>query len=126
MLNYYHRFVPDETMVIVQHSEETLDAFDVGRRRIFADGADFLFQRHDAIPVDPVAEEVDGVDAENALRFLDDESVFVEALEESSEIVLMFGGRFAGDEDIVHVDEDVAQPLRDPIHESLEGLRGAA
>merc|ERR1712015_286614 len=71
--------VGDEAMVIVQHSEETLDAFDVSRRRIFADGADFLFQWHDAISVDPVAEEVDGINAENALRFLDDETVLVEA-----------------------------------------------
>merc|ERR1712212_1392974 len=46
--------VGDEAMVIVQHSEETLDAFDVSRRRIFADGADFLFQRHDAISVESV------------------------------------------------------------------------
>merc|ERR1712015_154328 len=118
--------VRNETMVIVQHSEETLEGFDVGRRRKVADRADFFLQRRDAVSVDPVAEEVDGFGAENALRFLDDESVFVEALEESSEIVLVIGGRFAGDKDVVHVDEDVPQSLGDSIHESLERLRGAA
>merc|ERR1712015_199842 len=118
--------VGDETMIIVYHSEETLDGFDVGRRRKVADGADFFLQRRDAVSVDPVAEEVDGIDAEDALCFLDDESVFVEALEESSEVVLVIGDRFAGYEDVVHVDEDVPQALGDSIHEPLERLCGAA
>ena len=50
----------------------------------FPDGADFFGQRLDAVAVHAMAEEINGVGAEDALCLLDDEAVIGEALEESA------------------------------------------
>ena len=69
-----------------------------------------------------MSEKIDGVDAENALRLLDDEAMIGEALEESAKVFYVFHVISAGDQNIVEVEEHIAKTLCDTVHKALEGL----
>ena len=93
---------------------------DRSRCQHFPDCADFFGQRLDAVAVYTMAEEIDGIDAENALRLLD-EAVIDEALEELEGLLRVLCIS-PGDQDVVEVDKHVAKALCDTVHEALEGL----
>ena len=93
--------VRHQGMIEVVHAEEMAEIFDGSRCRHFPHGEDFFWQRLDAVAVHMMAEEIDGVDAEDALRLLDDEAVICEVLEESAKVLLCSASFFAGDQNVV-------------------------
>ena len=71
-----------------------------------------------------MVKDVDAVDAEDTLGLLDDRTMLREAFEERAKVGFVICLVFAGDKDVVKIDEDVLEALRDPIREVLEGLSG--
>ena len=70
----------DETVVVNNHPEEFLHAFDGGGAREIGDDGDFGLKRADAIGVDLVAKELDRGDTKNTLGRADDEAVVLKEL----------------------------------------------
>ena len=77
-------------MVEVNHSDELFEGFNTGWSRVFCDSRDFGREWSDAVFVNPVSQEIDF--GHSKLAFLDfyHESVFLEAVEESDEVVMVF------------------------------------
>ena len=73
-----------------------------------------------------MVKDVDAVDAEDTLGLLDDETMLREAFEERAKVGFVICLVFAGDKDVVKIDEDVPEALRDPIHETRPCWRSKA
>ena len=73
-----------------------------------------------------MTEEVNGVDAEDTLGLLDDKTVLGESFEKRVKVGFVICLVFTGNEDVVEIDEDVPEALRDPIHETRPCWRSKA
>ena len=82
------------------------------------ESVDLFRERPGAVSIHSMAEDVDAVSTEDTLGLFDDETVLGEAFEERTKVGLVFHLVFAGDEDVVEIDKDVLEALRDPIHET--------
>ena len=73
-----------------------------------------------------MTEEVNGVDAKDTLGLLDNKTVLGESFEKRAKVGFMIYLVFTGNEDVVEIDEDVPEALRDPIHETRPCWRSKA
>ena len=116
----------DEAMVEVYHSQEPLQLLLGVWTLEVSDGGDSVLQGFDASGRDLVAEERDLGGAEDALGGVEQDAVAGEALEDLPQVLQMFVRSRAGDEDVVHVAEDVVEATQDLVHKPLEGLSTVA
>ena len=73
-----------------------------------------------------MTEEVNGVDAEDTLGLLDDKTVLGESFKKRAKVGFVICLVFTGNEDVVEIDKDVPEALRDPIHETRPCWRSKA
>ena len=76
----------------------------------------------DALAVDSVAQEVQLSDAKLALSRIDQDLMLVEAVEDKSQMMLVFLDTGAGNEQVIDVGITEGQALKDLVHEALKCL----
>jgi len=120
----------DETAVEVDETEETLQVLEGGGGREIKNGGDMGLQGGDTGGGKVVTQKVEGglgintfgkVDAE-AIGRRPAEAIGAEDGEKVAEMVGVIGGGGTGDKDVIEVDENVGEVLKEVIHEALEGL----
>ena len=93
--------VGEEAVVVVEHPQKLLKGLDGVGSREGGDGLDFVRQWRQTCSTHAVAEEVNLIDAKNALGTFDHESMLLEAAEEGAEVGLVLLRGLTGDEDVV-------------------------
>ena len=81
------RRVRDETAVVIQHPQETLELFHRRGGLNLPDRSDFFGKRCDAIFIHMIAQKVERGNAEDALFPVDDEVVFVQDPEDVLQVL---------------------------------------
>jgi hypothetical protein len=66
------------------------------------------------------------MDAENTFGRVEKDAVILERCKEGTEVLLVFLGRSAEDEDVVEIGETEIQVFPDVGHETLESLSGVS
>ena len=69
-----------------------------------------------------MAEEVDGRNPEDALGRFDNKAVEFKTVEESFQMNLVLLLTLTGHQDVVHINEDKTEVVKDPVHHALERL----
>lgn len=72
----------------------------------------------------PVAQKVNGMEAELAFVRVDYQTVLAEALAKQTKVGAMLLPRATSHDDVFHVDEQEVEPPTHGVHQALEGLRG--
>ena len=112
--------VLDEPSIEIHHPQEPLELLAVGGGRKRQNGVKVLCERGDAGGRDGVAEKINGLLAKGALGRVDHQSKLPQALAILLEMDKMLLHVGAGDEDVVKVNEDEAQPSTNPVHHALK------
>ena len=107
-------------MVKIYHADEPFKRLNVDWLGEIGDGFDFGRKRSDAVVVYRVTKEVDFGNSKLALFWFDDQTVVLEAIEESAELFLMFIVVLACHQDVVEVHKKEIEVLEDGVHEPLE------
>jgi len=102
----------DETAVEVNETEETLQILEGGGGWKIEDGGDMGLEGGDTGGGKVVTQEVK----------VDAEAVGAEDGEKVAEMVGVISDGGTGDEDVIEVDENVGEVLKEVVHEALEGL----
>ena len=113
-----------ERVVKIDHGHETLKSLDVGRFWELFDGHYLTGERFDAMFVDGVAKEINFGHSKLAFFKLDDQTVFLEAVEKDDKMSFMFFRVSACHQDIVKVHKERIEISQDVVHEPLESLGG--